>query len=176
MDYNAEMLNLYFKEKGFSEEKINRLLEENPFDGYYSNWEQQTKYNNRTFAEVIRRNGEIQIGTIVQEIGVHKDNSVAKYLTKNIWFSQLSAKGNLIRIKTIPGRLVIFKGIYKNELDFLKRLEETRTPYITGICTTEQSFLNRSLDEYRSFQSKLKNTKLIQIKNDYQKILILRHK
>ena len=176
MDYHDEMLELYFEEKGFSDERIKKLLEVNPFDGYYSNWEQQTKYNNRTFALAIRKNGGLKTSEIVQEIGVHENNGVAKYLTENVYFTPLSAYDDLTSIKTAPGRLVIFKGIYTSELDFLKRLERTNTPYITGICTTEKTFFDRALNKYEEFQSKLKNSRLIQVENKSQKILILRYK
>lgn len=176
MDYHNEMLKLYFEEKNFSTEKIKRVLEENPYDGYYNNWEQQITNNNRTFVEVIRRNGGLKRSGIVQEIGVHKNNSVAKYLTENVYFTQLSAYDNLTSIKTAPGRLVIFKGIYRSELEFLKRLERTNTPYITGICATEKTFFDRALDTYEMLQSELKDTKLIQEEKKSQKILILRYK
>ena len=35
MDYDVEMLKLYFKEKNYSEEKINELLDSNPFNKEY---------------------------------------------------------------------------------------------------------------------------------------------
>ena len=35
MDYDVEMLRLYFKEKNYSKEKINELLDSNPFDKKY---------------------------------------------------------------------------------------------------------------------------------------------
>lgn len=35
MDYDVEMLRLYFKEKNYSKEKINELLDSNPFNKEY---------------------------------------------------------------------------------------------------------------------------------------------
>ena len=80
MDYDVEMLKLYFKEKNFTKDQIEILLADNPFNKEYVNWEQQVKYNNKTIIQVIKKLNLINSVCPIQEITNHKDNCLSSFL------------------------------------------------------------------------------------------------
>lgn len=175
MDYNEEMLRLYFFENNFSKEKIDYLLENNPFDVNFVIWEKQTKNNNKTFAINLKRKDFIKQGSLIQEISIHNDNNVGQYLHNNIIYTPCSLRNNINNIK-LNNRLVLFNGFYKNELKFLKKLEYLSNPYITGICTKKKHFYEFVLNQYKSFLEELQSAELFDEKNEDQYILTLKSK
>ena len=64
MDYDVEMLRLYFKEKNYSKEKINELLDSNPFDKKYMEWLKNRNLTERekveTLLDLLFNNEEIK--------------------------------------------------------------------------------------------------------------------
>ena len=175
MDYNTEMLRLYFDEKNYSEERIKYMLEHNPYDSYFSYWESETKRNNKIFADCIRRNGLIKRDIQVQEIGVHEKNGVSKYITDNIFFTPVSIKDSISSIR-LSGRFVLFKGIYKDELTLLSRLEKNSIPYITGICTHDTKYFIKILYLYQEYLKELSNSKMVHLELADKKVLLLKSK
>lgn len=80
MDYDVEMLKLYFKEKNYSEEKINELLDSNPFNKEYMEWIKNRNLTGKDLARVIIKNHLINKDTNLQEITSHENDRVSKYL------------------------------------------------------------------------------------------------
>ena len=175
MDYNAEMLKLYFREKNFSKEKIRELLETNPFDVNYAIWEKQVINNNKTFAIKLKRENMINQKVPIQEIAIHKNNIISKYLTNDVIISECSLSDNLNDIK-LKNRLILLNGCYYNEYDFLKKLQKKSIPFITGICSKNYSYYNYVLYMYKNILKYLKNCELLTCENGEQHILILKTK
>ena len=80
MDYDVEMLRLYFKEKNYSKEKINELLDSNPFNKEYMEWIKSRNLTGKDLARVIIKNHLINKDTNIQEITSHENDRVSKYL------------------------------------------------------------------------------------------------
>ena len=79
MDYDVEMLKLYFKEKNYSEEKINELLDSNPFDKKYMI---VYAYDNRSNNECEYRN--IQLFAKKHNLAIVSPGFYHKWADKNI--------------------------------------------------------------------------------------------
>lgn len=175
MDYNAEMLRLYFKENNYSKEKIQYLLEHNPFDLNYTNWEKQKIEENKMFATYLKRKCILKKDTNIQEISNHVDNVVGKYLYNEIMYTPCPI-GNDINNIRLNNRFILFKGFYKNEINFLKKLEYLSNPYVTGICTRNYNYYEFVLKNYKCFLEKLNKSELIQEENDKGLLLMLKSK
>lgn len=174
-DYDCEMLRLYFDEKHFSEWKKEQLLESNPFNENYIIWEKQTQNNNKTFAIILKRMGMIHENTPIQEITVHKDNSVGIYLNNNISYIPCSINSDINKLK-LQKKLVLMKGFYHNEKAFLKKLQSMNIPFITGICTKQRGYYLHILNEYQKMIKEIKNCELINKQNNNQYISIIKTK
>ena len=174
-DYDAEMLKLYFEEKHYSKEKKQQLLETNPFNENYIIWEKQTQNNNKTFSIILKRKGLIKERTPIQEITVHKKNGVGNYLQNNIIYTTCSISEDINKIK-LSNRLILMKGFYHNEYNFLKKLEYHNIPFITGICSKQRGYYLHILNEYQKMLKEFKNCELITEQNCDQYISILKTK
>ena len=175
MDYNEEMLRLYFYENRFTKAQVQELLEKNPFDKNFCFWEEQKLYNNKSFAINIKKNGLINKNTTIQEIAVHENNSVGKYLQNDLIISPCSIKSDINKIK-LQKRLVLFKGLYPNEYYFLKKLLNNSTPFITGICTKDNNYYSYVLSKYKEMLESLKKCELLEYQNLNNQILIFKNK
>lgn len=175
MYYDEEMLKLYFEEKHIPEWKRKQLLENNPFDENYVIWEKQTKNNNKTFAIILKRKGLINESIPIQEITIHEDNNVGSYLHNNVIYTTCSISDDINHVK-LKKQLVLMKGFYPNEKQFLKKLQNYDIPFITGICTKQVGYYLHVLNEYKKIIKELKNCELINEQNDDQHISILKTK
>ena len=175
MYYNEEMLRLYFKEKRFTKEQIQELLEKNPFDENFSIWESQTINNNRLFANTIKKEGLIKRSTPIQEIAVHKDNSAGKYLQNDLIITPCSIREDINKIK-LQKRLILLKGLYPNEYYFLKKLLYNSTPFIVGICTKDNDYYSYVLSKYIEMNKSLKNCELLEYQDSSNQILVFKNK
>lgn len=139
LDYHAAMLDLYFREKKFSEEQKWSLLESNPFDNHFVEWEKNTIYNNRTFANVIKKHYLISGNDKIREVVVHENCSIAKSLWNDTEYSICPASDNL-HANYASNRLMIIKGLYLGEEYFLKKLVLYRIPFIIGTTAGDDYF------------------------------------
>ena len=174
-DYDCEMLRLYFDENHFPEWKRKKLLESNPFDKNYIIWEKQTKNNNKTFAIILKKMNIVNENIPIQEITVHKDNSVGMFLNNEIVYIPCSITSDINKIK-LQNKLVIMKGFYHNENIFLKKLQHKSIPFITGICSKQHGYYLHVLNEYKKMLKDLKNCELITEQNNDQYISIIKTK
>ncbi len=175
MDYEEEMLKLYFNENNISNYKKYKLLNSNPFDLNYIIWEKQTINNNKTFAITLKKKNIIDVDTPIQEIAIHEQNSVGKFLYNNVSCTTCSINDDINKVR-LQNRLVLMKGFYPNEKVFLKRLQDYKIPFVTGICNKQKSYYLYVLREYKKMLEELDNCELINFKHDEQYLLILKTK
>lgn len=174
-DYDCEMLRLYFEEKHFPKWKRKELLEQNPFNNNFTLWEKQTLNNNKVFASTLRRKKLISADTTIQEIAVHEDNSVGIYLNNNVICTTCSITSDINKIRLL-NKLVLIKGTYPNENNFLKKLNKHKIPFIIGICTKQYGYYLHILNEYQKIIKELQNCELITEQDNDQYISIIKTK
>lgn len=172
MDYDVEMLKLYFKEKNFTKEQINKLLEENPFNLDYIIWEQQIQNNNRALIQMIKKLNLINQDCQIQEITNHKDNSLSKFLSNpsEIKISSIDDFSSSIRISN---KLLLMKGFIPNQRIILKKADTHSIPFVVGVCSKDTDFYTRMKLFYQELTKEIKFAKLIERENNGQKICIL---
>lgn len=175
MDYNAEMLKLYFKEMNFDRNKINQLLNENPFDRNYCIWERQTLNNNKTLAIEIKKRHLIEPNTRIQEIVNHESNNISQFLQNDSEYTICPIDGDLNKVK-LRNNLILFKGYFPNQYVFLKRINQYRIPFITGTCTKNHDFYKYMLNFYKRVLEDINELELIETTNCNQKLCILKTK
>lgn len=166
MDYDVEMLKLYFKEKNFTEEQINTLLADNPFDGEYVKWEQQVKHNNKTLIQTIKKLNLINTNCSIQEITNHKDNCLSKFLINNC---EIKIADSNIRL---TNKLLLMKGFIPNQKAILKRADSNNIPFIVGTCSKELEYYYKMKAFYKELSNEMKNSKLIEKENYNQKVCL----
>ena len=175
MDYISQMLRLYFYEKGYTKEEIKQLLENNPFDENFVKWELKKKKENIIFAKCLKNKHLITTTTPIQEIVMHKDNSVGYYLENDIYYTECFIK-DINKAKLYANRVILLKGYYPNEFDLIKRLCNNSREFITGICTNDEDYRLFVLSNYRKMLSELKNCRLVRCERDYQNVVMLTNK
>ena len=175
MDYDVEMLKLYFKEMGYTKEEIDHLLNTNPFNYKYMNWENQKQRDNKTLACILKEKGIVKRNEIIQEISIHCDNSIGRYLSNNVNQHICSINDNISKIKLTKGTIFI-KDLYKDENYFLKKLSLQKTPFILGICTKNNDYYKKVKDFYKNLSNELKLYILEERTNYNQNICIVKTK
>ncbi len=173
MYYDVEMLKLYFKENNFTREKINRLLDENPFNEDYIKWEKQTRNNNKTLAIELKKNKIIKQGIQIQEITNHEYNNIGMYLNNDVKYT--ICNNDYIGNIKLEKNLILIKGYYDDEYSFLKKIEESKKTFVAGICTKNYSYYEYVLRRYQSMLKYLKDCELFSNTNDNQYISILKN-
>lgn len=152
-DYHSAMLELYFKEKGYDYNTRFRLLESNPFDNTFVQWERDTTYNNRTFSVLMKKYRLASLDSKITEVVVHKDNSATK-CSNDVFYSVCGANERL-KAELHQGRIVVVKGLYNGEEEFLRKLMLYRIPFIVGDCSRgkyfeeEREFFREMSDKYK---------------------------
>lgn len=174
-DYNAEMLKLYFEEKNFTSDQINKLLEDNPFDSNFIEWENRILNENKLFANTIKKKNLIENDIPIQEITVHQDNNIGSYLHNNVSYTQCSINESITNVR-LQNKLILIKGFYPYEVKLFERAQKYNIPFITGVCTKEPIYYHQILDEYIKMRDYLKNCQLIADRNKDQRVIILRTK
>ena len=166
MDYDVEMLKLYFKEKNFTKEQIDELLADNPFDREYVRWEQQVKYNNKALIQIIKKLN--LIGNYpIQEITNHKDNCLSSFLINDC---EVKTPNNNIKL---TNKLLLIKGFIPNQKAILKRADNNNIPFIAGTCSKELDYYYKMKSLYEELSNEIKNSKLIETESYKQKICLL---
>lgn len=167
MDYDVEMLKLYFKEKNFTKEQIDKLLADNPFDKEYVKWEQQVKHNNKTLIQTIKKMNLINSNCPIQEITNHEDNCLSNFLINPCEIKVLT---NNIRLSN---KLLLMKGFIPNQKVILRKADNNNIPFIVGTCSKEIEYYNKMKLFYEELSNEIKNSKLIEKDNYNQKICLL---
>lgn len=175
MNYDEEMLRLYFKENNFSPEEIEEALNTNPFDVNYVIWEKQKMNNNKSFSILLKQNHFISPETKIQEINIHKKNLISNYLNNEREYSLCSSNENINKIKT-KDKTIIIHGLYEGESYFLKKLNKYNVPFITGISTKNTEYFKKVKNEYLSFLKYLKNCLVFENEYNDVKSFILKSK
>lgn len=176
MDYISQMLRLYFYENNYTKEQIEQLLEDNPFGEDFAKWEEMKKYENRIFAKFLKKSCIINSGTPIQEIVLHKDNSIGNYLENEIMYSEYNLKDDLSKIRLNKNRILLLKGYYPPEINLLTKIRDNSMEFITGICTDDENYYSTVLDDYRKMLFELKIGRFIRKQYGNEKILIYTNK
>lgn len=169
-DYNDAMLGLYFKEKSVSLNARKRLLESNPFDANYVEWERNTMYNNRTFAVLMKKYGLVDYSDRITEVLVHTKNSSTKGFP-DVFYSLCGANDKL-SVDIRSGRVIVIKGLYRGEEECLRKLKFYRYPFIVGDTNT-----GRYYDEERETFGEIANNlglSIIEEKNSKNNTILLK--
>ena len=168
MDYDVQMLKLYFKEKNFSLEEIESLLNDNPFNKDYVIWLNQSNSNGKTLAFELKN--LIQRNTNIQEFVTHNNDSIGKYLANNVNISLYQDS-----VKVLPSHLVLMRGKNEKQSSLIKRLSNNNIPFVIGECTKDKLYY-----EYiRNYYIKLKkefNCSFIETNNYNQNMCIIKSK
>lgn len=175
MDYTEEMLRLYFKEMNYSKEKIDSLLNSNPFNRDYVIWEKQKLNNIKTFGIQLKRNNFIRQNDEIQEISIHENNLVSKYLYNDCEFTKCSINDNINGIRTYK-KLVLVHGYYNGLSDFIIKLNNRKTPFITGISTKNSDYYNFFRKKIFDLKKEINSTSIYEVSENNVKTLILRSK
>ena len=172
MDYDVEMLKLYFKEKNFTKEQIDKLLDENPFNLDYIMWEKQNQNNNKTLIHMIKKICLFDSNSPIQEIVNHENNSLSKFLSNPCEIKISPIGDNNSNIK-IGNKLLLMKGFIPNQRIILKKADNYNIPFIVGVCSKDTNFYNRMKLFYQELMKEIKFSKIIEREYNDQKICIL---
>lgn len=173
MDYDIEMLKLYFYEHGFTKEEIEKILNQNPFDKYYTRWEAKKQRENKLFADTLKKNKLININTKIQEIAVHENNMVSKFLNNDVEYSSCHFDENINKI-IFRNKLLLIKDIFKGEEVFLKKLSLKGIPFIVGVCSDNYQYYNESLNFLKNLRNSINELKFIETKENNSNICIVK--
>lgn len=169
MDYDVEMLRLYFKEKNYSEEKINELLNSNPFNEEYMSWLRNRNLTGKDLAKEIIKNHLINKDTNLQEVTSHENDRVSKYL-----FNKSATSIVTQSIRFMPGYTIFMRGKIKNQSKILKLCIKYNIPFIAGECTKNKEYYNRIREYYLNLSEQLKNCEFIEDESNYRNACIIR--
>lgn len=156
MDYDVEMLRTYFKEKNYPKEKINELLNSNPFDINYINWLKEREFTGKKLARELIKNYLIHSNDKLQELTTHENDTVSKYLSNKYIIS--SSKKTL---KFMPGYKIFVRGKVANKTNILI-CDKYNIPFILGECTKDLNYFRKIKEYYIELSKQLKNVELIE--------------
>lgn len=159
MDHDVEMLRLYFIENGYSDSAIKKCLEDNPFTKDFVEWEKKHYMSNKFFAKYLIRNGFVHSDDSFYEVAFDEKNCITRYLNN---------KKNIIRSSTmdepkiyIPeNHTTILMQPFQNMDVTIKKLYRKDIDFITGVCTKNNRFYYRALNELLDLRNELANTEL----------------
>lgn len=172
MGYYNKMLDLYFKEKNYTKEEIEKILDENPFDSNFSHWESNILFEGKLFSNSLKKNGIVGRNDSVQELVSFDELSVCKNVTNYV--DCIKINGSNVNGTKVANKKVIYKGHYDEEYEFLKFLEFKRIPFAIGICTKDRAYYKRILEIYKFYLLKFKNSKLLDETKYNRDILIFK--
>lgn len=168
-DYNREMLKLYFKEKGYSKEEIDKILNNNPFDIKFVRWERNKLYSNRLIANTINRKKLIDSDMIVQEVTNHEYNSISKYLNNS---NEVFTNTNFFKRKN--GIILVHDNIHTKITNTIISLNRSDLNFITGICTKDIISYKIKLNKYKELAKEIEYAKVIEAMENNVNICILK--
>ena len=170
MGYYNKMLDLYFKEKNYTKEEIEKILDENPFDSNFSHWESNILFEGKLFSNSLKKNGIVGRNDSVQELVLFDELGVCKNVTNYVDYIKIN--DNNVKGTKIAKKKVIYKGHYDEEYEFLKYLEYKKIPFAIGICTKDKEYYKRILEIYKFYLLKFKNSKIID-EIDYNRDILI---
>jgi hypothetical protein len=140
MDYDVEMLKIYFKEKNFNPEDIEKLLNDNPFNKEYMIWLKQRNNSGKCLAIQLKKNFMINKNINIQEIVPHNMDNIGKYFINNVNNSICHINQDINKVKIIPNNLILVRGKFPNQGIFLQKLVERKNPFIICECTKDYNY------------------------------------
>ena len=173
MNYDVEMLKLYFKQMNYSQDTINELLNSNPFNEEYALWEKQINRDNRCFASELKNNHLININDNIEEIVVHKNNSITNFLENNSIVIERSINSSIKNVKIDNRKLILISNIFKDEGELLKYINSRQIPFIAGTCTIDIDYYKYALNFYKKILEQLKNVSIETYSNKYRQKMCL---
>lgn len=159
--YEVEMLRQYFYEQDLELSTIKKLLDTDvmPFDGYYSKWENETKFENDLFSQYVRKNQLISLEQRITELTNHIDNSVLAQFSKepsNYIFASSYNNGIIMEsLKRYYSDILVAKGIYDNLDKLVNYYVSGNKNILLGICKIEDDYYERAIDYYKNLKSNL---------------------
>ena len=146
MGYYNKMLDLYFKEKNYTKEEIEKILDENPFDSNFSHWESNILFEGKLFSNSLKKNGIVGRNDSVQELVLFDELGVCKNVTNYVDYIKIN--DNNVKGTKIAEKKVIYKGHYDEE------------------------YYKRILEIYKFYLLKFKNSKIID-EIDYNRDILI---
>ena len=159
MDYDVELLKLYFRENDFNQADKQNLLDSNPFNRDYVIWENKTKRKNKLIADVLKKNKLITSDTKIQEIVVHENNDVGRFLSNDIEYSICHSDENINKIKP-RNKLILIHDIFKGQEFFLEKLSLKKIPFIVGVCDDNYTYYKKSIRFLNNLKNNIKGLQL----------------
>lgn len=172
MGYYNKMLDLYFKEKNYTKEEIDKLMDTNPFNSNFSHWESNLLFEGKLLGNLLKRHGIVGRNDSIQELVSFEELSVCKNITNHV--DCIKIYDNNLKGTRIAEKKVIYKGHYDEEYEFLKYLEYKNIPFAIGICTKDKEYYKRILEIYRFYLLKFKNSKMIDERDFNRDILVFK--
>lgn len=157
MDYDVEMLKIYFNEKNYSKEKIDELLNTNPFDINYVNWLKEREFTGKNLARELIRNYIIHSNDKIQELAAHEDDIISKHLYNSSIISSTKKQ-----IKFMPGYTIFIIGKITNQKNILNLCDKYNIPFISGECTKDLDYFRKIREYYIELSKQIKNVELIE--------------
>ena len=174
MNYDQEMLKLYFKEKGYTKEQINELLDTNPFDERYAKWEKIKQNDNKTMSIILKRNYIIPENRILQEILVHPQNCVSKYLTDDSILKVCSSEESIKNVR-VSRDLLLISGLFEDEEKFLHFLITKDYKFVACMCTREMDLYERYYNMLRRVSKRLRYDEVMEFEICNQNLCLLKN-
>ena len=171
MDYNVEMLHLYFKEMGYTPDEINDLLESNPFGYNFIRWERSKYYDNKVFSSTIKKYKLVHNNDRLYEICVSRDSTVSGSFINDKVYRQVGANESLGGYMPYNYK-VIMNGLYINADFFIKKLKYKDIDFIVGVSTSNLDYYNKARKFYEELYYEL-GCKKIEEYNGVHKTCIL---
>ena len=169
MDYDVDMLRLYFKENNFTKEQIDYLLDINPFNREYLEWLKNRNITAKSLAIELTKRSLIHSNTCIQELTFNEDDKICKYLSNKAIIS-VTKKA----IKFMPGYTILMRGSFNKQKKLITSFDEFNIPFIAGECTKNLEYYEKIKKYYTDIKEQLKNCELIESHYDDKNTCIIR--
>ena len=161
-DYYVKMLRIYFNDNNITGKKKYSLLDNNPFDGNFTKWEENYIKGNKLIAEAIKNNNLIKNIYFVDELTGNDDESISKYL---------GLENNYGYSKT--PKLTIVHDNLRGNTSYLPNIIKDKPHFILGIATKDFKAYQARVNYYDKIIKNNKSIKIIESYRDDNNICII---
>ena len=167
-DYNCEMLKLYFLEKDFTKKQQESILNHNPFNSMFINWEKHQLYTNRVIANTMKEQHLISMNDNIHEIVNNRYNSIGKYLFNKVTYSD--------NIKNFIAKedIILVRDTIHDHYSYLEELVKLTNKSITGICTRDYNAYKNKLKLYKQLLEEYQGLQMVQAQNNNLNICLIK--
>ncbi len=173
MECLSESLKQYFNERNFSDDMVNKLINDNPFNGDYTRWEALKHKDYKYFADTIKRRRMLKLEDKIYELCINPNFKVSSSLILNYNTYKLIPYHDKFEFVYPQDYTVIMSDIDENAATYLERLTWNNIPFIAGLSTGNSAYYKRCRDFYIALAEEL-NLYPYEDENQYhQKIILL---